>query len=449
MQLKPFKATILNPKLKNRAELVCPVYDTVDASGYDIYSAKRNNVIHFTTRRAGVKEEDFIVHAKENLTRFFRDGTLIESDKRSFYIYGIRYRLSESIRGQIPEEARKDTYFAFGLVALVKVEKLNEHNVLGHEKTFESSTQERYHLMKECGMNFSPIIAEYNMPGHELNNIFEDYLGFRRPDLKIDARNEPIIDVVLDGARHLLWEVSDEELIDKIMWLMSEKRVMILDGHHRYTASYQLSRDQEEDYTLMMLLEGGDRALVLLPWHRCVKQCHEDDLWTRIRANFYVLGYDGRNCEDAMIAINTKLSECCNDDVRLGMYDGERFYLLRANPDRIRELAEARDERIGLDIISLHEWLINPTLIGKPEDILFTASPEEAMANVDRGAYLVAFLLKPLRIADVEYKAEVEKKVFPQKSTLFLPKVAEGIVMRRFGEVGLNQKITRIPTGEE
>jgi uncharacterized protein (DUF1015 family) len=29
----------------------------------------------------------------------------------------------------------------------------------------------------------------------------------------------------------------------------------------------------------------------------------------------------------------------------------------------------------------------------------------------------------------VEYKAEVEKKGLPQKSTLFLPKVAEGIVM--------------------
>jgi len=32
----------------------------------------------------------------------------------------------------------------------------------------------------------------------------------------------------------------------------------------------------------------------------------------------------------------------------------------------------------------------------------------------------------------VEYKAEVERKGLPQKSTLFLPKVAEGIVMWRW-----------------
>jgi uncharacterized protein (DUF1015 family) len=433
MQLKPFKATILNPELENRAGLLCPVYDTIDAPRYDRYSTNRNNVIHITTRRENVTKRDFVDHAKQNLNRFFNDGILVETEKSSFYIYGVRYRLSEAVMEQIPEKARRDTYFAFGLVALVKVEKLNEHSVLGHEKTFEANTRERYHLMKECGMNFSPIVAEYNMPGHDINSIFEDYLGFHRPDLKINAHKKPIIDVVLNGARHLLWELSDEAMIGKIQQLLSDKKVMILDGHHRYTASYRLSRDQVEDYTLMMLLEGGDRALVLLPWHRCVKKCHSEDLWTRIKANFAIEYYDRSNCKDAMVAINSKLG-VHDDDVRLGMYDGEKFYLLHADKDKIRKLAEERDERIGLDVISLHEWLINPTLIGRPEDILFTASPQDAIENVDKGAYQIAFFLKPLRIADVEYKVEVEKRVFPQKSTLFLPKVAEGVVMRRFGE---------------
>ena len=435
MIIKPFKATILNPKQENIAELVCPVYDTIDASLYDKYSAKRNNLIHITTRREGIKENEFVDSAKQNLTRFFDDAILKESEKSSFYIYGIRYRLSGAIMEQIPEKDRRETYFAFGLVALVKVEKLNGHNVLGHEKTFESNTLERYHLMKECGMNFSPIVAEYNMPGHDINNIFEDYLGFRRPDLKIDARKKPIVDLVLRGKRHLLWELSDEELIGKIQRLLIDKKVMILDGHHRYTASYQLSKDHVygTDYTLMMLLEGGDRAVLVLPWHRCVKRCRKEDLWTRIRDNFAVERFDKSNCQDAMIAINSKLGKHDND-VRLGMYDGETFYLLRADNDRIKKLADERDERIGLDVISLHEWLINPTLIGKPVDILFTASHRDAIENVDKGAYQVAFFLKPPQITDVEYKVQVEKKVLPQKSTLFLPKVAEGVVMRRFGD---------------
>jgi uncharacterized protein (DUF1015 family) len=434
--IKPFKATILNPELEARTELICPVYDTIDASRYNTYSTKRNNVIHITTRREGVPENDFVAYAKTNLNRFVKDDILVERENASLYIYGIRYKLPEAVIEQIPEHERRDTYFAFGLVALVKVEKLNEHNILGHEKIFEANTQERYHLMKGCGMNFSPIVAEYTMPTHDINRMFEDYLGFRRPELKIDERKKPLVDVVLNGARHILWEVSDNNVISRIQQLLRDKKIMVLDGHHRYTASYRLSQDQDggTDYTLMMLLEGGDRALVLLPWHRCVKRCRMEDLWTRINDNFAIEAYDKRVYD--MKALYSKLGGQKHyhpNDVILGMYDGERFYTLHADEQRIQDLATKRDERVGLDVISLHEWLIDPTLIGKPEeDIIFASSLREAIDNVDKGAYQVAFFLTPLRISDVEYKSEVEKKAFPQKSTLFLPKVAEGVVMRRW-----------------
>ena len=113
----------------------------------------------------------------------------------------------------------------------------------------------------------------------------------------------------------------------------------------------------------------------------------------------------------------------------MGMYDGDRYYVLRADERKVRGLTGKRGERVGLDVIILHEWLIAPTLIGNPEDVVFTSSPREAIEKVNKEAYSVAFFLKRLQIADVEYKAHEEQKVFPQKSTLFLPKVAEGIVM--------------------
>ncbi len=427
--IKPFKATILNPDLDNRAALVCPVYDTIDAEKYERYAATKNNVIHVTTRKEGVTEDEFVNYAKRHLDRFFTEGILREREKPAFYIYGVRYSLSEEISEQIPVEERRKIYFAFGLVALVKVDKLNEQKIVGHEKTFAVKTHERYHLMKASGMNFSPIVAEYSMPAHDINRIFEDYLGFRRPDLRIDEQRKPVVDVEVNGARHLLWEVSDKEIINRIQELMRDKKIMILDGHHRYTGSYLLSQDHEDAtaYTLMMLVEGGDRALLLLPWHRCVKDCRMDDLWARIREKFVVESYDTQSGNEA---IYSELNECTDEfDVRFGMYDGKNYYVLRADEERIKDLAEERGERVGLDVISLHEWLIEPTLIGNPEDVVFTASPRDAIKKVVREAYRVAFFLKRLKIADVEYKAHIERKNFPQKSTLFLPKVAEGIVM--------------------
>lgn len=153
-----------------------------------------------------------------------------------------------------------------------------------------------------------------------------------------------------------------------------------------------------------------------------------DDLWTRVKENFVVESYDKNESENVMSTIYSKLSECNGDfDVRLGMYDGKKFYLLRADEQKIRKLAEERGERVGLNVIILHEWLI-----GKTEDIVFISRPNDAIEKVDMGTCEVAFFLKPLHISDVEYKARVERKAFPQKSTLFLPKVAEGVVMRKW-----------------
>ena len=431
VELRPFKATILNPELEKRADLVCPVYDTIDAHLYERYAAEEHNVIHITTRKEGVPEQEFIEYASTNLKHFFKDMILHEHESPAFYIYGVRYQLSEELLEQIPTEARRDIYFAFGLVALVKVDELTGDMIVGHEKVFAAKTQERYQLMRATGMNFSPIVAEYSMPDHALNRLFEEYLGFRRPDFKLDARRMPLVDVELNGTRHLLWEIPDDEMIARIQALMREKRLMILDGHHRYTASCQLSRDQQEGtaYTLMMLMEGGDRALLLLPWHRCVKRCRMEELWRRIEEYFTVTPYAKRE-GNALVHAQLNQSPATEFDVRFGMYDGDRYYVLHADEPRIKSLAAERGERVGLAVISLHEWLIEPTLMGNPEDeVVFTASPRDAIAKVDREAYAAAFFLKPLRIAEVEYKAHVEKKAFPQKSTRFLPKVAEGIVM--------------------
>ncbi len=420
VRIKPFRATILNPELNNRDELICPVYDTINTAQYNHYSCIRNNVIHFTVRRPGMSERSFVSYARAILTRMFNEGILVERDKPALYIYGIRYTLSDELLRQIEEHKRKTTYFTLGLVALVQLEELNTGHIYGHERTYESKTVERYLLMRECSMNFSPVVASYKAPHHELNRIFKSYLSQQEVI-------PPLVDVTLNGTRHMLWEISDDSLITEIEEFMRDRRLIILDGHHRYSAAYWLGVSGGPAYTLMMLLEESDSSLLLLPWHRCVRRCRMQTLWNAIESCFCVERCDRDSIYSELRKSNGEF------DVRVCMYDGADFYLLRADEHKIRELSEKKGERVGLDVISLHEWLIEPALEGNPEDeILFTASPNEAMERVNNGSFHVAFFLKPLRMADIEYKAIVEQKGFPQKSSLFLPKVAEGIVMRRF-----------------
>ena len=426
VDIRPFKATIINPEMQID-KLVCPVYDTIDNANYQKYSSEKNNIIHVTTRRKDMDRDEFIGHAKGELDRFIHSKILVEREKPAFYIYGIMYTLKPEILALLPETSRRSQYFVFGLVCLVRVEELGDGNIVGHENIFEINTKERYNLMKACMMNFSPIVAEYSMHDHELNNLFEKYLGFKRPQYIPDPKKPPLVDAALNGSRHLLWEITDDSLIRKITKMMSGLRLLILDGHHRYTAANLMREKDGIEYTMMMLMEGGDRALLLLPWHRAVK-LHVHDLESKIRENFSIEWQGDNNGEEFYSRLRLRSSEY---DVKLGMYDGKKFSILRANEKRVQELSGKRRETVGLDLIVLHDWLINP-LVKKPEeDISFNASPSEAVAKVESKEFDVAFLLNPFSIKDVERKAFVERKNFPQKSTLFLPKVAEGIVMRR------------------
>ena len=426
VDIRPFKAAVLNPEMQID-KLVCPVYDTIDNANYEKYAREKNNIIHITTRRKNMDRDEFIGHARRELDRFIRSKILVEREKPAFYIYGIMYTLKPEILALLPEKSRRSQYFVFGLVCLVRVEELGDGNIVGHENIFEINTKERYNLMKACMMNFSPIVAEYSMHDHELNNLFQEYLGFKRPQYIPDPKKPPLVDAALNGSRHLLWEITDDSIIRKITEMVSELKLLILDGHHRYTAANLMREKDRVEYTMMMLMEGGDRALLLLPWHRAVK-LHVHDLESKIRENFSIEWQGDNNGEEFYSILRLRSSEY---DVKLGMYDGKKFSILRANEKRVQELSGKRRETVGLDLIVLHDWLINP-LVKKPEeDISFNASPSEAVAKVESKEFDVAFLLNPFSIKDVERKAFVERKNFPQKSTLFLPKVAEGIVMRR------------------
>ncbi len=461
VDIRPFKAAILNPEMQID-KLVCPVYDTIDAAGYRKYAVEKNNIIHVTTRRKDMDRDEFIGYAAGELERFISSKIIVNREKPAFYIYGIMYTLQPEILALIPETERRSLYFVFGLVCLARVEEPGEGDVVGHENIFEINTVERYRLMKACMMNFSPIAAEYSMPDHGLNNLFEEYLGFKRPDFV--PKRKPLVDVTLNGSRHLLWEITDDSLIRKITEMTSRLKLLILDGHHRYTAANLMrkkdgiekplrkvnqkllrqftphthmaspyvgcaSRSIGFEYTMMMLMEGGDRALLLLPWHRAVRNFSVSDLKRRIGENFSIEWQGDKNGEEFYSVLRQRSSEY---DVRLGMYDGKKFSILRANEKAVKKLSGTRGETVGLDLIVLHEWIINPVIRGKPEeDVSFNASPAEAVAKVDSMEFNVAFLLNPFSIKDVERKAFIERRNFPQKSTLFLPKVAEGIVMRR------------------
>jgi len=68
------------------------------------------------------------------------------------------------------------------------------------------------------------------------------------------------------------------------------------------------------------------------------------------------------------------------------------------------------------------------TLEKESQHLEFTRDALEAVSQVDSGAYQMAFLINPTRVASVLDAADSGKRL-PQKSTYFYPKTPAGLVI--------------------
>ena len=294
---------------------------------------------------------------------------------------------------QIFQEQVSISYAKQSVSGQVRVDEIGDE-IVGHESVFDDNTEERYYLMKECRMNFSPILAEYNEDDTAIHQILVDYI----------EKNLSLIEIEHAGETHSLWDIGDSNLRENIIRSLKGQRLMILDGHHRYTASRRLAKDDGVKHTMMMLVGGHDPNLLLLPWHRCIKGVSRDML-SKIVKEHEEARYE--DYDTFIRAFNT------DEDINSAMYDGSGFHIIK-----------------DLDIFKLHEIVIDPLIESKGE-ISFLPTIKDAVDAVDQGRCTASFIVKPPKIGTVEEMAHRGVSL-PQKSTRFLPKVIEGIIMRRF-----------------
>jgi hypothetical protein len=67
-----------------------------------------------------------------------------------------------------------------------------------------------------------------------------------------------------------------------------------------------------------------------------------------------------------------------------------------------------------------------------PEGVSYTAYADEAIAAVDRGEAVAAFLLQPVTVEQVARFAHAGETM-PQKSTFFYPKLTSGLLFHPVG----------------
>lgn len=421
-EVKPFKGLLYNFEfLRDMAEVMAPPYDVISPEmREELYRKSEYNVVKLILGKdnPGDDEKDNkYSRARIAMSEWIRSGVLRTDQEEAFYVYQQEYEL----RGEI--------FRRLGFLCLMKVE--GTEVVLPHEHTLSKPKEDRMKLIKEVESNLSPIFGLYGGDGGRISGV-----------LKRQASSEkPIIDIEIDGVRHMLWRLHDDGEISEITGAMAGRKIFIADGHHRYAvarAYRDMCREKQgydgrADHVLMYLTDMSDpENLTVLATHRVIKGFKGTsvrDIRSRLGEYFNLTKFNGL---DELI---DQMDRRRQKSYVYGLFDTEGYTLLEPiDPIALRDFIKGKPESWkGLDVSVLHSSVFDKVLGIKAEegDIVYFKDPEEAREMVLKGEGKAAFFLNPTKIGQLKAVAE-DGEMMPQKSTYFYPKLLTGLVINRF-----------------
>ncbi len=426
VDLKPVRAFHPDPRRGSPDRLVCPVYDTLSESELARYAAHRHNAARFVTRPKDVPVGRFVAEAAARLREALRSEVFVQDPRPAFYVYGIRYFPPDDLLETIDPRQRRARYLLLGLVGALDFDTIEPGQVAMHERTFADRVEERVALTDATGMSFAPIMAGYHRPDHALNDRLERWLGLDRRGLAFDGDVPPLAEAVLEGTTHRLWRIDEPSRIEEISRELRSYRVLVLDGHHRFTAAALRHSAGRRSAPLAMLVDGEDRALRVLPWHR-VLPAHGGVSFAEIvgaaRREFPRVETVER--PGAVEGVIERLGEMRRE--------GRRGFLA-LDGGSMAEVGGPPSSDVGADFDLLHGFL-EGRLGVDPHELEFVRSPRAAFDRVtaSRGGLSdgSAFLVPGLTEKGIEERAFGSGTMMAHKSTMFLPKVADGMIFAR------------------
>ncbi|MCK5506361.1 MAG: DUF1015 domain-containing protein, partial [Thermodesulfovibrionia bacterium] len=224
----PFKGILYDPQKVDASSVMAPPYDIVTPEFKEVlYKRSSHNIIRidFGKDDAGDNEnENRYTRASSSLNEWLKQEILIKDTEPAFYFYEASYQ----INGQ-KKKLR-------GFLGIVKIEELGSGKIHPHEMTHSKPKTDRLNIIRFCEANISPIFSLYSSPERRASSILEK-LSEEKPF--IEAKNG-------DDFIHRLWRISDKASIETIKKEMSDKEILIADGHHRYETALEFKNEMDK-----------------------------------------------------------------------------------------------------------------------------------------------------------------------------------------------------------
>jgi uncharacterized protein (DUF1015 family) len=330
------------------------------------------------------------------LNDWIGNGILVQESTPAIYAYFQRFNSPD--RGQSLE--RK------GFIALGAVEDYSAGVVHRHEETLSGPKKDRLELLRSTHAHFGQIFMLYPDPTLAIDSILDEA-----------ARLEPVTTLQDEyGVLNRLWRVSDAQVISLVQDLMSDKKLLIADGHHRYETALAFRNENPglpgAQKVMMTFVNMHSPGLEILATHRALSGI-SPKITERISARSL----------DSIDELKRVFAHPAPDKIRIGLALGSSVRLYE------------RDRKPGeLDVQVLHQELLRDALgiseeaVREQKHIEYVRGLDEAYRKVRDGAAEVAFLLEPVNVEQVAQVA-FAGGVMPQKSTDFYPKLLSGLTI--------------------
>jgi len=401
VMVNPFYGVRYNPdKINDFSSILAPPYDVISPTEQnELYEKSPYNVVRLILSK-GEGDEKY-TQASKTFRIWMVEELLIRDREPCIYPYYQEF-----------EEDGK-TITRKGFIGAVRLEDFSSKRILPHERTFPKHKQDRLKLTIACRANLSPVFAIYSDPEGRVQKSIEEKLP-----------EKPIIDAIGgDGVKSRLWRVFDSDLISEVKSHMTNRNLLIADGHHRYETALEYrdiqrkifgmdSVDKPYEYVMMYLCRGEDEGLLIKPTHRVVKN----------------LG--SLNVKGFLKKLNERFNlEKVSFNKGISALGPREFAVFTGDPDLVFKASLKEPLPVSyknLGVILLHNLVFNEIIKEEEAEILYTKSIKEVVSLV-KGEYKLAFILPNISALDI-FEVSMANEKMPHKTTYFYPKLLSGLV---------------------
>ncbi|MGX7679621.1 DUF1015 domain-containing protein [Jatrophihabitans sp. DSM 45814] len=411
LSLTPFRATrYTNPDATLGLQL-SPPYDVISpevrASLIDGSETNAVRLILPGDAESALADGDPYAGAEMLIEAWIEDGTLAVDDVEALFVYEMSTPQGDVTRG---------------LLGAIELRDPDDGVILPHENTMAGPVSDRLALMTATDANLEPIYLVYDGGG-------------AASSLVADTPSTPPVAQARtsDGVTHRLWALTDPAQHAAVSDDLSGRRALIADGHHRYATYRQLQADHGGlpgpwDRGLTLLVDTSAYGPQVHAIHRVVALG-----WDQIVAMTRQVATLGApipidQVEDVLADI---------DGFAVALVHGaEARVVSDVKPDVISHgLGSESGTALGrLDVTILHRVLVEQVwgLTDSVETVDYAHDIDDAIAAADASGG-TAVLLRATPVQAVAEVAAAGARM-PRKSTLFTPKPASGLVLRRFAD---------------